>query len=88
MPLVTQTLAGHRRAEAALAQQQAEALAALAALGGELQRQAEQSSGEARRLAQQPACLELVSCACLPACPPACLFASVDPGCCQHEFNW
>jgi hypothetical protein len=77
VPLITQTLAGHRRAEAALAQQQAEALAALAALGGELQRQAEQSSGEARRLAQQPACLELVSCGGLPACLPVCLAVCV-----------
>lgn len=61
VPLLAQTLAAHHRAGAALAAQQAEALAALGALARELTRQAGESSAEARQLAQQPDSLELVS---------------------------
>lgn len=59
-PQIGAALAAHRRAEAALAAQQADALAALASLGGQLARQALESGDEARQLAQQPLSLELV----------------------------
>ncbi|PRW58126.1 EF hand [Chlorella sorokiniana] len=57
--LLSQTLAAFGRAEAALAAQQAEALAALAAVGRQLAAHAQESGSEARRLAQHPQTLEL-----------------------------
>ena len=47
--LLSQTLAAFGRAEAALAAQQAEALADLAAVGRQLAAQAQDSASEARR---------------------------------------
>ncbi len=66
MSLLSQTLAAYGRAEAALAAQQAEALAALAAVGRQLAAHAQESGSEARRLAQHPSTLELVSSSVLP----------------------
>jgi hypothetical protein len=66
VPLIQQSLAAYRQAEAALLAQQAEAQAALAALGRTLERQGQESRAEAEDLARQPRCLELVSCVSTP----------------------